>query len=366
MNEITRIHLARTPYEIDVAAKKELEKYMSDIRKSLGRDEDIIDDIEIRMTEILGERGIEANGIITESDVAAIRSQLGEPRDFASDDQPVESAVADEPIDRPNKKFYRDEDNSILGGVAAGLAAYTGWDVALIRIAFVVFAFISFGWAVLIYLIVWIVAPAAQSTGEKLEMRGEPVNLDSIKDAAQKVSVRASEVGQEAAAKVGQAANEVRRNSKRGVHVLGRALMIAFGACVAVASAAAFLASVYAAVVILVRLSEIQASGWLTVATVTSLIAAIALATAWLVLATALIVGKFRRSHGLTLLITTIICVLMTTAAGGIISGWYAEVGHDQAAKTWREVVEPALNKVHCTTNEVRIDENGVTIPCLD
>ena len=54
MNEVTRIRLGRIAYDIDINAKKELEKYSRAIRKSLGQDSDVYDDIEIRMTEILG------------------------------------------------------------------------------------------------------------------------------------------------------------------------------------------------------------------------------------------------------------------------------------------------------------------------
>ena len=58
MNEITRIHLARTPYEIDIEAKKALERYVKAIKESLADDVAIYDDIEIRMTEILADRGV--------------------------------------------------------------------------------------------------------------------------------------------------------------------------------------------------------------------------------------------------------------------------------------------------------------------
>jgi phage shock protein PspC (stress-responsive transcriptional regulator)/gas vesicle protein len=187
VNEVTRIHLGRIAYEIDVDAKKELEKYIAAIKKSLG-DAEIMDDIESRMTEILADRGVDRDGVITSGDIAAMRAQLGEPCDFADDDAAASEDWRDdlsargggEP--RTYRKYYRDTDNAMLGGVAAGLAAYTGWDLTLIRVAFVIAGILSIGWAALAYVVIWIVAPAARTASERLEMRGEPVTLESLKN----------------------------------------------------------------------------------------------------------------------------------------------------------------------------------------
>ena len=57
MKEITRIHLAKIPYEIEIPAKKQLEKYLKDL-KIYSSDKDIFEDVEIRITEILAELGV--------------------------------------------------------------------------------------------------------------------------------------------------------------------------------------------------------------------------------------------------------------------------------------------------------------------
>jgi phage shock protein PspC (stress-responsive transcriptional regulator) len=192
MNEVTRIHLARTAYEIDVDAKKELEQYCKDVKQSLGHDSEIYDDVEVRMTEILAERGVGRDDVITLADINAIRAQLGEPRDFAGDEtgDTASEDWRDNLFTRgkddggPRKRYYRDEDNGIFGGVIAGFAAYTGWDVTLLRILTVIFTiFPSWGTLIIVYIVVWVIAPAAKTTGEKLEMRGKPITLDSIKNA---------------------------------------------------------------------------------------------------------------------------------------------------------------------------------------
>lgn len=57
------------------------------------------------------------------------------------------------------RTLYRDTDNKMLGGVASGLAEYMGWDVTLVRLAFVFCLFAVQG-SVLAYIIAWILIPA--------------------------------------------------------------------------------------------------------------------------------------------------------------------------------------------------------------
>lgn len=84
MKEITRIHLAKIPYEIELDAKKNLQKYLDELRKY--SDEEIFEDVEIRITEILAESGISKNGIISEKEAQKIRAQIGEPEIFKGED----------------------------------------------------------------------------------------------------------------------------------------------------------------------------------------------------------------------------------------------------------------------------------------
>ncbi|WP_435357412.1 PspC domain-containing protein [Emticicia sp. SJ17W-69] len=81
--------------------------------------------------------------------------------------------------DKKIKKFYRDNDSKVLGGVCSGLAAYFGVDITVIRLLFVLGVFL-FGTGFLAYIILWIVAPKAQTLTQKMEMKGEPVTLSNI------------------------------------------------------------------------------------------------------------------------------------------------------------------------------------------
>jgi phage shock protein PspC (stress-responsive transcriptional regulator) len=77
------------------------------------------------------------------------------------------------------KKFYRNPDRKVVGGVAAGVASYFGVDLGVVRFLWVVSIFL-FGTGVLIYIVLWVIAPAANTLTEKMEMQGEPITLSNI------------------------------------------------------------------------------------------------------------------------------------------------------------------------------------------
>ena len=178
MKEITRIHLAKVAYDIEIDAKKDVEKYIKELEVYAGEPE-LMNDIEIRMTELLAERGVSSGGVISKADVEAVRQRLGEPSDFAPEgsSQPVEAVVPEE----SRKRLYRDTDDAVVGGVLSGIARYFSFDPIWARLAFIVLLFVSHGALLIPYLIAWLIIPPARTAVEKLRMSGKPVTLESIK-----------------------------------------------------------------------------------------------------------------------------------------------------------------------------------------
>ena len=58
-----------------------------------------------------------------------------------------------------NRRLYRSRTDTILGGVAAGLAAYLNTDPALVRIAWAILVPLTGGAAFIAYIVGWIVIP---------------------------------------------------------------------------------------------------------------------------------------------------------------------------------------------------------------
>ena len=169
-------------------------------------------------------------------------------------------------VNNVRKRLFRDPDDKVVAGVAGGLAKYFNISPAILRIIFAApfilaviagighnFFFRGFvftgsfgGWTFfLVYLIFWLVLPEAHTASEKLEMKGEKVDLNSIRDTImndlQGVKGRAEKAGQDIKAsaermggemksafqeRMPQFANEVQSAAKRNSGGLGNAIGI--------------------------------------------------------------------------------------------------------------------------------------------
>jgi phage shock protein PspC (stress-responsive transcriptional regulator) len=180
MKEITRIHIARTSYDIEIEAKKELEAYLKAL-EAYSDDADIMNDIEIRITEILADRGVAKGEVVTHADAEALKQQLGEPKDFMSEDDMVAEPVDEEQSNGAGRKLFRDTDRAVAGGVLAGIAAFFKVNPAIVRVIFIIIALASFGTALLVYIVLWVAVPPARTAADKLQMIGRPVTISSIR-----------------------------------------------------------------------------------------------------------------------------------------------------------------------------------------
>jgi len=180
MKDITRIHIAKVPYSIELTAKKNLKKYIEELELYTG-DHDVIDDIEIRITELLEERGIKKDDVISDEDITAIRQLLGEPKDFMTDDATLD--VNAEIIEKQGqRKLYRNLETAVIGGVLSGIATFFKINPLWVRLAFVFLTFVSAGLSVLFYAVLWLIVPPARTAAEKLQAAGRPVTLSSIRE----------------------------------------------------------------------------------------------------------------------------------------------------------------------------------------
>ena len=122
------------------------------------------------------------------------------------------------------KRLFRDPEDKKIAGVCSGIGNYFGINPWIPRVLFLLpFLSFVFNWnhwgfmdfpnflrvgfspgALLIYIILWLVIPEAGSTAEKLEMKGEKVDLNSIKNSVVEemkgVQQRAEKMGNEARA----------------------------------------------------------------------------------------------------------------------------------------------------------------------
>lgn len=185
MKKTLTVNLNNVVFHIDDDAYEMLQTYLAEISRHLSVDErkEVMNDIEARIAELFTERLQKNKNVINHEDVNEIINILGKPNQFGdADDEDDEHEKHESKSDKKKaRRFYRDPENAVLGGVAGGIAAYFSWDVTWVRIGLVVLALISAGNFIPIYLLVWVVAPKAVTASQRLEMQGEDVTVDNIK-----------------------------------------------------------------------------------------------------------------------------------------------------------------------------------------
>lgn len=183
------------------------------------------------------------------------------------------------------KRMFRDPDNKWLGGVAGGIGAYFNintntirWVLSIPLILSALRGMNAFGWNndfdifpnlvfnglsgtfIFLYIILWIILPEAHTPYQKMEMRGQPIDVNSIKqnvqssmgDMSDRLKNWSKEV-KDSAEKIGQKANEftrsrgkefgkeftyVARRSSRGIGyviaMIFKAIFVFIGAIIAI------------------------------------------------------------------------------------------------------------------------------------
>ncbi|WP_439131651.1 PspC domain-containing protein [Polaribacter sp.] len=215
MNKTININLGGFFFHIDEIAYQKLRRYLESISKSLSDDpqgkNEIIADIEARISELLSEKITDVRQVVNESDIDDIIKIMGQPEDYADAEEAYsDSSYSYTRNNASGKKLFRDADDKFLGGVCSGIGHYFNVDVIWIRIAFILFT--ASGFFPIAYIVLWVLLPEAKTTAEKLQMEGEPVNIDNIEKKIRKefneVSDKVSVVAKEASEKIKEGANE--------------------------------------------------------------------------------------------------------------------------------------------------------------
>jgi phage shock protein PspC (stress-responsive transcriptional regulator) len=185
MNKVVTVSISGIVFTIDENAYLVLRSYLDRLKIHFagteGRDE-ILSDIESRIAEMLQER-LHGRGVVEESDINDVIAIMGKPEDLAEGEPAQEGAqnanTTGETRSNYQRRVFRDPDSNVIGGVCAGIANYFGFDPLFLRLAFVV-AFFGFGTGLLLYIILWIIIPEAKTASEKLQMKGERINVSNI------------------------------------------------------------------------------------------------------------------------------------------------------------------------------------------
>lgn len=239
MKKNISINICGTIYSIDEDAYHLLEHYLDSMKRYFSQegDEDIADDIEHRVAELMWNKKLNGNEAVTIEIVKEIIEKIGNPADIADETTSHDangkeagqadnySASAEESRQNgnefkerlnefaheagkqadkayhkvksriSNRKLYRDRKNRVLAGVCSGCAEYFGGDPVLWRLGAVIFTLVFnssffFWWSTnilnsfipVLYIILWIVVPEARTPEDKIRMKGQEVNPETLKE----------------------------------------------------------------------------------------------------------------------------------------------------------------------------------------
>ena len=180
MNKTVISNISGLIFHLNEDAYEKLNNYLQTIagffKDSEGRAE-IMADIEARIAEMFKSKITVHNQVVTITDVDEAIAVMGQPEEFLDGQEPPPKTSTGK---QSTRRVFRDADDRILGGICSGLSTYFGInDPIWLRLIFVLL-FFMFGTGPLIYIILWIIVPVAKTASEKLEMKGEPVNVNNI------------------------------------------------------------------------------------------------------------------------------------------------------------------------------------------
>lgn len=201
MKDVKKCSLSGVGFTFEIEAYEALSNYLNELHEQYKEDpdgEEIIADIEARIAELI--LSTQDNGhTVALPLVQNIIAQMGSAAQI--DERPGHEPRQNAPqAPRIPRRLYRDAEQAKLGGVCAGLGNYFDIDPVWVRLALFAPIFLSvvsnlpylnwlhslmgnlFGIFVLGYLIMWFAVPTARSARQKLEMKGERITAETIRE----------------------------------------------------------------------------------------------------------------------------------------------------------------------------------------
>jgi phage shock protein PspC (stress-responsive transcriptional regulator) len=183
MNKVITINLNGVAYQLEEGGYDALRAYLDNAARRLegnpDRDE-IIADIEQAIADKFRALLGAYKTVVNTKEVAAVLTEMGPVEDAAGDTAADTSgakpgaaaSAASEGMPPPSfHRLYRITDGAMLAGVCNGLAAYLGIDVTIVRLLFALLTLL-WGAGVLVYLLMAVIVPAAQTPAEKAAATG--------------------------------------------------------------------------------------------------------------------------------------------------------------------------------------------------
>lgn len=196
MNKVITINLHGNAYQLEEAGYDALQAYLDNATRQLANNPDkdeIIADIEQAIADKCRALLSAIKTVVTAKEIDQIIAEMG-PVDGGSAEAAGATGTASGssttgttsasagPSSQSNptpgaadvRRLYRIREGRMVTGVCNGIGAYLGLDPTVIRVIFVLLAFVTFGGMILAYAILTIALPVAETAAEKAAAHGVP------------------------------------------------------------------------------------------------------------------------------------------------------------------------------------------------
>ncbi|MBP3550077.1 MAG: PspC domain-containing protein [Alistipes sp.] len=156
MKEAINANIGQQVFTLDRDAYDRLTIYLNDVRRHITSDtEEVMNDIEIRIAEILREELPSAMMVVTLAMVERAIARIGAPEDFETENN---QGTTNNRSNMNSNVLRRSRTDRSIAGVCGGLAKHFGIDSTILRI--VMLCLILFGGMSLwVYIIMWLLIP---------------------------------------------------------------------------------------------------------------------------------------------------------------------------------------------------------------
>lgn len=156
MKEAINANIGQQVFTLDRDAYDRLTIYLNDVRRRIASDtEEVMNDIEIRIAEILREELPSAMMVVTLAMVERAITRIGAPEDFETENN---QGTTNNRSNMNSNVLRRSRTDRSIAGVCGGLAKHFGIDSTILRI--VMLCLILFGGMSLwVYIIMWLLIP---------------------------------------------------------------------------------------------------------------------------------------------------------------------------------------------------------------
>jgi phage shock protein PspC (stress-responsive transcriptional regulator) len=195
MNTVIIINLNGNAFHLEEPGFASLRAYLERAQAQLKDNPDkaeIMADLEQAIADKCGRFLRPHKNVLTAAEIDEVLKEMGPVQSEdaadagAANSQPSAESKPSGAASGAPKRLYQIREGAIISGVCTGLAAYLNIDVTIVRIVFVLLTLLTTGIWILVYLIMMMVVPYANTGEEHAAATGAPFSAQEVIDQAKK------------------------------------------------------------------------------------------------------------------------------------------------------------------------------------